>query len=172
VRAAEAAVSAARAARRQALARRWPGLAFTAGVNADDPGLPGPDWFGSVGLTLPFGARTAPIKVTEAEVALEEARLDAARRQVSEALETAYRRVRGAGAQLRAYDDEALPAASEAAQLTREAYGFGRGDIFRVLETERALIDVRRARVAAYRELKRSEADLLAAAGETDAPKD
>jgi len=106
--------------------------------------------------------------VTEAEVALEEARLDAAKRQVAETLETAYRRVRGAAAQLRAYDEEALPAASEAAQLTREAYGFGRGDIFRVLETERALIDVRRARVVAYRELKRSEADLLAAAGEID----
>jgi len=123
-------------------------------------------------LTIPIGARTAPIRVTEAELTLEEARLEAARRVVAETLETAFRKVRGAAAQLHAYDAEALPAASEAAQLTREAYGYGRGDIFRVLEADRALIDVGRARVAAYLELKKAEADLVAAAGEADAPKD
>jgi outer membrane protein TolC len=169
--AASASLAAARAAHREALARRLPGLAFSAGVNADDPGLPGPDWFGTASLTIPFGARTASIGVTEAEVALAEARLDAARRAAAESLEGAYRRVLAARARLDAYDGKALPAAEEAAGLTREAYGYGRGDIFHVVEAERALIDVRRARADAYRDLKKAEAELLAAAGEADVQK-
>jgi outer membrane protein TolC len=169
--AASAALSAARAAHREALARRLPGLSFTAGVNADDPGLPGPDWFGTAALTIPIGARTASIGVTEAEIAVAEARLEAAKREAAEALEGAYRRVLAARARLEAYEQKALPAAEEAASLTREAYGYGRGDIFHVVEAERSLIDVRRARAEAYRDVKKAEADLLAAAGEADVEK-
>jgi cobalt-zinc-cadmium efflux system outer membrane protein len=149
--------------------RLLPGLSLTIGVNAHDPGLPGPDRQATLSLTLPFGKRgLVALRVAEAEVRVQAAQLEAARRDLLESLVVASHRVRGARAQLVVYDREALPAAEEAARLTREAYEAGRGDVLRVVDTERALLDARSARLQAYADLKSAEADLLAAARENE----
>jgi len=159
-------LAAARAAREASRRRLLPGLAFTVGVNADDPGLPGPDYQGSVSLTLPFGSRgPSAVRLAEAGVRLEEARLVEVRRRVAEELAVASRRVRAARARLEALERAAVPAAEEAASLTREAYEAGRGDVLRVIDAERSLFEARASRDAAWAEEKSAEADLIAAAG-------
>ena len=158
-------LASATASREMERRRLLPGLSLTLGVNADDPGLPGPDRQATLSLTLPFGKRGLfALRVAEAEVRVQTAQLEAARRDLRAALVVASHRLRGARAQLVVYDREALPAAEEAARLTREAYEAGRGDVLRVVDTERALLDVRSARLQAYADVKSGEADLLAAA--------
>jgi len=160
-------LDAAEAAREASRRRLLPGLSFAFGVNADDPGLPGPDYQGSVSLTLPIGARgPTVVRAAEAEVRVQAARLEAVRRERAETLTAAYRRTRGARATYVALEKEALPAAEEAARLTRESYEAGRGDLLRVLDAERALAEVRSARVQAWSDMKAAEADLIASAGE------
>jgi outer membrane protein TolC len=63
-------------------------------------------------------------------------------------------------------DEIALPAASEAAELTRIAYQEGRLDLFRLLDAERALADAERDHADAYREWGVAFADLLRLAPE------
>ena len=158
-------LASATASREMERRRLLPGLSLTLGVNADVPGLPGPDRPATRSLTLPFGKRgLVALRVAEAEVRVQTAQLEAARRDLRAALVVASHRLRGARAQLVVYDREALPAAEEAARLTREAYEAGRGDVLRVVDTERALLDVRSARLQAYADVKSGEADLLAAA--------
>ncbi len=155
--------AAAEASRRRLL----PGLSVSLGVNADDPGLPGPDYQGSVALTLPIGTRgSSAVHLADAQVAVAEARVVSARRQAAETLAVADRRVRAARAQLAVLDARAVPSAVEAASLTREAFDAGRGDLLRVLDAERALLETRSTRLGAWAEEKAAEADLLAAAGE------
>lgn len=166
VRAAAQSLAAAAEAREVSRRRLFPGLSLALGVNADDPGLPGPDRQATLSLTLPMGARgRSAVRVAQAQVNVQEAGLEVAKREAREALEVAHRRLLGLRAQLDSYDREAVPAASEAARLTREAYEAGRGDILRVVDAERALNDVRLARLSAYTETKAAEADLIAAAG-------
>lgn len=163
----ERALAAAQAALEASRRRLLPGLSVSLGVNADDPGLPGPDYQGSVSLTLPIGARgSSAVHVADAQVAVAEARVVSARRQAAEAFAIADRRVRAARAQLDVLDRRAVPAAQEAATLTREAFDAGRGDLLRVLDAERALLETRSARLGAWAEEKAAEADLLAVTGE------
>ncbi len=163
----EKTVASAEATREASRRRRLPGLSFSVGVNADDPGLAGPDYQETVALTLPFGARgPSAVRLAEAEVRLQEARLAAARRDVAEALAVSERRVRAARARLEVLESKAVPAAVESAALTREAYAAGRGDVLRVIDAERALLEAKGGRLSAWAEEKAAEADLLAAAGE------
>ena len=163
----ERGLAAARSELEASRRRLLPGLSFSLGVNADDPGVPGPDYQGTVSLTLPIGARgSSAVNVADARVAVAEARVVSARRQVAEAFAVAERRVRAARAQLAVLDGRALPAAEEAAALTREAFAAGRGDLLRVLDAERSLLETRSARLGAWAEEKAAEADLLAAVGE------
>ncbi len=163
----ERGLTAARSALEASKRRLLPGLSLSLGVNADDPGLPGPDYQGTVSLTLPVGTRgPSAVHVAEAQVAVAEARVVSARRQAAEAFAVAGRRVRAARAQLEVLDARAVPAAEEAATLTREAFAAGRGDLLRVLDAERSLLETRSARLGAWAEEKAAEADLLAAAGE------
>ena len=163
----ERALAAARAALEASRRRLLPGLSVSLGVNADDPGNPGPDYQGTVSLTLPVGARgPSAVRVADAQVAVAEARVVSARRQVTEASAVAERRVRAARAQLEVLDRRAVPAAQEAATLTREAFDAGRGDLLHVIDAERSLLETRSARLGAWAEEKAAEADLLAAAGE------
>lgn len=159
-------VAAAQAGREADRRRLLPGLSFSVGVSADDPGLPGPDWQGTVSLTLPFGSRgPSAVRLAEARVRLEEARFVAARREAAEALAVAERELRAARGLLVALDGRAVPAAEESAALTREAYAAGRGDLLRVIDAERMLLDSRSGRAAAWADEKAAEADLLAASG-------
>lgn len=160
-------VAAAEAGREASRRRLLPGLSFSFGVNADDPANPGPDYQGTVSLTIPLGARgPSAVRLADAQVRLEEARLVSVRRGVSEAVALAARRVLAARALFVALDTKAVPAAEEAAALTREAYDAGRGDLLRVIDAERALLESRSGRVSAWADEKAGEADLLAAAGE------
>lgn len=163
----ERGLAAARSGLEASRRRLLPGLSVSLGVNADDSGLPGPDYQGTVSLTLPFGVRgLSAVHVARAQVAAADARVDFARRQAAETLAVAGRRVRAARAQLEVLDRRAVPAAQEAATLTREAFAAGRGDLLRVLDAERSLLEIRSARLDAWVGEKAAEADLLAAAGE------
>lgn len=169
VLAAEQALRSARAEREAAHRRLLPGLSVSLGVNADDPGLPGPDYQASASLTLPIGARGfAAVRVADARISASEARLVAARRQAGESRELAIRGVRGSRVTLEVLDREAIPAAKEAAALSREAFEAGRGDLLRVLDAERSLLEIRSARLAAWADEKAAEADLLAETGESE----
>lgn len=169
VLAAEQALRSARAERTAARRRLLPGLSVSLGVSSDDPGLPGTDYQASASLTLPIGVRgAAAVRVADSRVTAVEARLVAARRQAGESLELAIRGVRGSRATLEVLDREAIPAAKEAAALSREAFEAGRGDLLRVLDAERSLLEIRTARLAAWADEKAAEADLLAEAGASE----
>jgi cobalt-zinc-cadmium efflux system outer membrane protein len=160
-------LAAAEAAREASRRRLLPGLSLTLGVSADDPSLPGTDRQATLSLTLPIGSRgRAAVRVAEAEVGVVEARLEAARRDIAEALQAAHHRTQGTRASFAAYEREAVPAAEEAARLTREAYTAGRGDLLRVIDADRTLLEVRVARLQAWADAKAAESDLIAAAGE------
>jgi outer membrane protein TolC len=58
-----------------------------------------------------------------------------------------------------------VPAARESADLTRLAYKEGRGDLFRVLDAERALTEVLTVRADALEAWGRAFADLKALEG-------
>lgn len=162
------ALAAAEATRELSRRRSFlPGLSLAVGVNANDPGLPGPDPQATLSLTLPIGARgSAALHLADAQVKVLESQLERTRRELAETLEVVRRRVRAGRAQYVALDRNALPAAEEAARLTREAYTAGRGDIFRVIDAERAFLDVRSARLQVWADLKAAEAELYFVAGE------
>ncbi len=164
VAAARARVQAASAAVDLAARDRFPGLSLDLGWTSGDPGLPGADTSASLGLRLPLASGPQQA-IAEAELAAARAALAEARATVVAELAAAAHRAHGASATLAAYDGEAIPAAKEAATLTREAWDAGRGDVTRLFEAERALIEVRQARLDAYLQAQLAWADLLLASG-------
>jgi len=164
--AAAAEVDAARAAATLERRRRLPGLSLALGLTAGDPGLPGTDRSAALGLTVPLGSPGAAAeREARARQAAAEAAYAAALREQAAMREEAYHRALGAQAQLQAYRSAALPAAEQAATLTREAYVAGRGDLVRVIEADRALLEAEIGQLDARLELALAEADLKLATG-------
>ncbi len=88
----------------------------------------------------------------------------------------AFRRTEAASGRAREIARKALPAMEEAYSMTEESYKAGRSDLVRVLEAQRALVDLRLAQAEAlatwaraFADLERASSGPLATEGTTDA---
>jgi outer membrane protein TolC len=99
--------------------------------------------------------------LAEAERDRAAASLELAGRRVRADLETAWSATESARQRFEAVDGVALPAATEAAELTRIGYAEGRLDLFRLLDAERSLAGAEQDRADAYRDWGTAYADLL-----------
>ena len=160
---------AAAAAARVDLARRgrWPTVSLSAGAEWNDPTQEGTNRSAGFGLAIPLGARAAA-DVAAAERDREAALLDRERREAADAAQNAWRSARSARLRFEAIESDALPAAREAAELTRVAYREGRADLFRVLDAERALSATLAERADSLEAWGLAFADLRQLGGETD----
>ena len=158
---------AAGALARFTLARRgrWPLLSLSAGAEWNDPTQPGTNKWVGIGVGIPLGA-SAAADVAAAERDREAALFARERRLAEDAAQGAWRGARAARLRFEAIETEALPAAREAAELTRLAYREGRADLFRVLEAERTLTDALTLRADALEAWGLAFADLKQLGGE------
>jgi outer membrane protein TolC len=138
---------------------RRPTTSLEAGADWNDPTQPGTDALLGLGITFPTGARAA-LDAAGAGRDAARARLDLARRRVEADLESAWSAVAAARQRFEVIDTIARPAAAEAAELTRIAYGEGQLDLFRLLDAERALAEAERDRADAYLDWGVAFADL------------
>jgi outer membrane protein TolC len=123
----------------------------------------------SIGVVLTFPFQAGPrLAVAEAERDRAAAQLEQARRETATAIDGGWHRARAARQRYERLEADVLPALREAADLTALSYREGRGDLFHVLEAERALFDADAARADALLEWGTSEAEMLAAAGEEE----
>jgi len=149
--AADAALRAAEARITQRERERYPATSLEAGADWNDPTQPGTDAMVGVGITIPTRAR-ASLDLARAERDRASAQLELARRRLAADVESAWSATRGARLRFEALDGIALPAAVEAAEMTRFAAREGRMDLFRLLDSERALNETERDRSEAYRD--------------------
>jgi cobalt-zinc-cadmium efflux system outer membrane protein len=144
----------------------WPTVTPQITLNQFDPTLPGPDLVLGVSLDLPLlNQRGGEVGRARAEGAIARAQSTWDERRLGSELADAYERAEGGDAKLRALRASILPAISEAAKMTEEAYADGRVDLTRVLEAERALLDARVNEVTTVAQRGRALADLEHAAG-------
>lgn len=165
--AAEARVRAAEAAVRVASAQRYPGIAVELGADRNDPTQPGTDRSVGVSVTVPLSAGPA-LAAARAERDRTVALRDQAKREIADAVETAWRTAHAARMRCDSLERDVIPAATEAADLAQIAYREGRSDIFRVLDAERALAEARASLAEAWLAWGAARADLLQETGEND----
>jgi cobalt-zinc-cadmium efflux system outer membrane protein len=160
--------------RRIALERRLriPVINAELTVNQGDPtladalGNPRTDVIAGAAFELPLlNARGGAIARAQAQHGLADAALSLDAAHLRADLADAFRRTEAAADRARALAQKALPAMEEARAMTEESYRAGRADLVRVLEAQRAVIDVRLAQLDAIATWARSFADLERAAG-------
>ena len=146
------------------LARRLraPGLGLNIGADWNDPTQEGTNTFAGVSLVIPI-AGSALAAVAAGERDQQAALLEQARRLAAVAAEAAWGATRAARLRFEAIDHDVLPAARQAADLTRLAYREGKVDVFRLLDAERLLSEAEAARADAYEAWGTAHADLLRA---------
>ena len=138
---------------------RRPATSLEAGADWNDPTQPGTDALLGLGITFQTKGR-AVLDAARADRDRAVALLDLARRRVEADLESAWSAAGAARARFEVIDETARPAAAEAAELTRIAYGEGQLDLFRLLDAERALADAERDHADAYLDWGVAFADL------------
>ena len=136
-----------------------PATWLEAGADWNDPTQPGTDVLVALGLTFPTRGGAA-LEAAHAERDRAAAQLELARRRVEADVETAWSAARAARLRFEALDGVALPAAGEAAELTRIAYREGTLDLFRLLDAERALAEAERDHADGYLQWGAAFADL------------
>ncbi len=156
------------AGRRLELERRlrFPIVSAELVVNQWDSTQPGTDVIAGAAFELPvLSQRGGAIARAEAQRGLAEATssLDAAHLRAE--LADAFHRTRAGASRARTIGRSALPAMEEARAMTEESYRAGRADLVRVLEAERAVLDLRLAEREAIAAWSRSFADLERAVG-------
>jgi outer membrane protein TolC len=164
-KAAEAKVRGAEASVRLASALRFPAISMELGADVDDPTQPGTDKSIGVSLTLPIGGGPG-LGIAKGERDRALALRDQTQREIKDAVEQAWRTARAARTRYETLGKEAVPAATQAAELAQVAYREGRADIFRVLDAERALAEARSGLAEAYLAWGLARADLLSVMGE------
>ena len=162
VRVQSAAAEAAAARWRLARRLRAPSFGLNVGADFGDPTLPGTNRFAGVSLVFPI-AGFAFEAVAMGERDQESALLEQARRSAVIEAEAAWGATRAARLRFEVIDRDVLPAARQAAELTRLAYQEGKVDLFRLLDGERLLSETEVARADAYQEWGAAHADLLRA---------
>jgi len=157
--------AAAEARLRLARRLRWPRLSLSGGANWNDPTQPGTDaWLGlEVGIPLGGGAA---VSLATAERDGEASRVEGERRATLDVAQAAWRGAHAARLRLEAIEEQVLPAAREAADLTALAYREGRVDVFRLLEAERSRSEAALLRADAMEAWGTAHAELLRLAGE------
>lgn len=126
-----------------------PALTLEGGADIDDPTQEGTDKHLSLGLTIPIGPR-ATVLVSSAEA--ERAAADRTRlvRSIEAEVVSTWNRAEASRQRLEVLDGFTIPAAREAAELSRIAYQEGRLDLLRLLESERTLADIRANRIETW----------------------
>ena len=162
VRVQSAAAEAAAAQWRLARRLRAPSLGLNVGADWSDPTQEGTNTFAGVSLAIPI-AGSASAAMAAGERDQQAALLEQARRGAAVAAEIAWGATRVARLRFEAFDHDVLPAARQAADLTRLAYREGKVDIFRLLDAERLLSEAEAARADAYEAWGAAHADLLRA---------
>ena len=157
-------VDAARARLDLARRQKIPALSVDVGADFNDPTQPGTDKRAGVTVSVPLNGG-ATVAVAEAALARESAELNRLERVVRTRTQSAWRTARASREKLASLDASAVPAAREAAELTRIAYQEGKVDLFRLLDAERALSETEIERWQAYQAWGLAWADLLWSAG-------
>jgi outer membrane protein TolC len=148
-RAGEARGRAATARVRRARREGLPALTLEGGADFDDPTQEGTDKHLSLGLTIPLGAR-ASIAVATAELSRAEAERARLLKSVEADVVATWYRMEGSRRKLEVLERSTLPASKESAELAGVAYREGRLDLLRLLESERALLDVEANRIETW----------------------
>ena len=162
------AISRAEASRDAAEAeRKWP--MFMVGLDyMNMPTMPEPHGYGAmVSMSLPWlnSGHEAEMRSAEAEIAAERSALEATRLAAQYQLTDAFARAETARSALDALDREVLPRTQEAFEASRIAFAGGRASALGVVDSERALLQVRIDRLRAVERLQNAIADLERAAG-------
>jgi outer membrane protein TolC len=126
-----------------------PALTLEGGADIDDPTQEGTDKHLSLGLTIPIGSRAAVLvsSAEEERAAAEKARIV---RSVEAEVVSTWNRAEASRQRLEVLDGFTIPAAREAAELSRTAYQEGRLDLLRLLESERTLADISANRIETW----------------------
>lgn len=151
------------------LARRLraPGLGLNVGADWSDPTQPGTNKFAGLNISIPI-AGPASTAVALGERDRQTALLEQARREAAIDAGTAWGATRGSRMRFEAIVKDVLPAARQAADLTRLAYKEGKVDIFRLLDAERLLSEAEAARADAYEAWGTAHAALIRATARED----
>jgi outer membrane protein TolC len=147
---------------------RFPVVSAELMVNLWDPTTPGTDVIVGAAFELPvLSQRGGSIARAEGQRRLAESTsaLDAAHLRAD--LAEAFHRTLAGGNRARELGRTALPAMEEARAMTEESYRSGRADLVRVLEAERAVLDLRLAEREAIATWARSFADLERVVGDS-----
>jgi cobalt-zinc-cadmium efflux system outer membrane protein len=145
---------------------RFPVVSADLMVSQLDPTTPGTDVLAGASFELPILDRRAGA-IAHAErqrdVFAATRALDAAHLRAD--LVDAYHRTRSGARRAREIGRSALPASEEARALTEESYRAGRADLLRVLDAQRAVLELRLAEREAVATWARAFADLERAVG-------
>ena len=147
---------------------RSPSFGVNLGADWDDPTEPGTNVFAGLSIGIPIAA-PATTSVALSDLDRQGALLEQVRREAAVAAEIAWGATRASRLRYETIDRVLMPAAREAAELTRLAYREGKVDIFRLLDSERLLSDAEVSRVDTYEAWGLAHADLLRATAQ-DAP--
>jgi cobalt-zinc-cadmium efflux system outer membrane protein len=141
-------------------------------INVGDPTLREPsgniptDVIAGAAFELPvLNLRGGAIARAEAQRGVAEAVAELDLAHLHAEVVDAYRRTEAAATRARAIARQALPAMEEARAMTEESYRSGRADLVRVLEAQRAVLDLRLAQAEAVAAWGRAFADLERAVG-------
>ena len=126
-----------------------PALTFEGGADFQDPTQEGTDKHVSLGLTIPIGSH-AVVSVSKAEMDRDAAERSRLLKSVESETVSTWNRLEAARQRFEALERSTIPATLEAAELGRVAYREGRLDLLRLLESERALLDVQASRIEAW----------------------
>lgn len=142
-------------------AERLPTPTFSIGGVFDAPGEFQAGLAGGVSFAVPLFTRSqGEIAEARATVLQLQARREAIRRTVENAVFTAVARIDAQRRQLETYRLTILPAAAELATLAEESYKLGRNPVLALLDAQRSLRDVRREYLQALLEFQSAVADL------------
>jgi len=132
----------------------------------DIHGIQHTDVIGGAAFELPIlNARGGAIAHAQALGTLAEATRTSDAAHLRADLIDAFRRTEAAAARAHALGQRVLPAIEEARSMTEEGYRAGRADLIRVLEAQRAVVEVRLAELEAIGAWARAFADLERAGG-------
>jgi cobalt-zinc-cadmium efflux system outer membrane protein len=114
---------------------------------------------------------SGPIARAEAEVALADLKMDAARKRIETAIRAARASFDAASIRARFFDERYVPAADRVQAMAQEGFAEGRSGLLPLLEAERSVLEARLGRAGALFELQAARADLEESSGvELSAP--
>ena len=142
-------------------AERVPTPTFSVGGVFDAPGEFQAGLAGGVSLAIPlFNRNGGEIAAAHATLFQIQARRDAIRRTVENAVFAAVARIQALGRQSDTYRKTVVPAATELAALAEESYALGRNSVLALIEAQRASRDVRREHLQTLVDFQSAIADL------------